>query len=88
MDYYWEIKAHNSHFVITAYFTKPNGVHIAKHVFCETYDEIEEYKQTIMDNTKSIAGGAWRPIENAVWRWGGRSFVLDESQMELIPEIS
>ena len=93
-DYYWEVNPKSGYFDLVAYFTisssNPyrNGKYIRKAIMCGKYEDIEGVKQQLIDNTKCMSGGAWRPIEGGVWKWGGSCFCLETDKIEMLDKAN
>ncbi len=83
-DFYWESKPREGYVELLAYYTNINRGCIRCQIMCPSIEEIESFKKKFEEIAKFKIGGAWRPIDGAVWKWNGRCFAIDKSQIEMI----
>ena len=89
MDYYWEVKPREGRFELSVYYTRVNSnrthrQHLMNTISCFGFDEIEETKNEFIERNPCEAGGAWRPIDGAVWTWSNGKPVISKDQMKFL----
>ncbi len=82
-DFYWESEPREGYVELTVHYIHIKRGYIRCHLACPSIEEIESFKKRFEEQAKFQIGGAWRPIDGAVWKWNGNCFAIDKSQMEM-----
>ncbi len=75
--------------VLFCYYTQENkNFNTRRHSCLMAYvlkDKIEQHKKYVEEDRRcAVRGGAWEPIEDAMWHFNGNNWVIDESQIRVV----